>query len=151
MLADKYRLDGLLGAGGMGVVLEAWHLRFEERVAIKLMLSQIGASANARGEKRTHREAPAALGEAGLDQSDVDAVVVVLSTVAEVVGELGGPTVGQCADAIDILERLLPDARLSPARYHATVRCYPEGVRDALSAVHLATRVMDRAPDQDAR
>jgi len=38
VLADKYRADRLLGVGGMGVVLEAWHLSFEERVAIKLLI-----------------------------------------------------------------------------------------------------------------
>ncbi len=38
IVADKYRVDRVLGAGGMGVVLAAHHLHLDERVAIKTML-----------------------------------------------------------------------------------------------------------------
>ncbi len=38
ILLGKYRVDGILGVGGMGVVLEARHLKLDERVAIKLLL-----------------------------------------------------------------------------------------------------------------
>ena len=31
----KYRVDRVIGEGGMGLVVEAWHLDFYERVAIK--------------------------------------------------------------------------------------------------------------------
>lgn len=36
ILASKYRIDGVLGVGGMGTVLAATHLELEQRVAIKL-------------------------------------------------------------------------------------------------------------------
>ena len=36
----KYRIDGILGVGGMGVVFLAMHLRLDERVAIKILLPQ---------------------------------------------------------------------------------------------------------------
>lgn len=48
---------------------------------------------------------------------DADAVRVVLATIAEVVGELGGDGLRRRADAIELVERLLPDARLTPARF----------------------------------
>src|SRR5262249_43239477 len=38
ILADKYRVDRVLGIGGMGVVVAATHLTIEKRVAIKFML-----------------------------------------------------------------------------------------------------------------
>jgi serine/threonine-protein kinase len=38
ILAGKYRVERLLGAGGMGLVVAARHLQLDERVAIKLML-----------------------------------------------------------------------------------------------------------------
>ena len=38
ILAGKYRIDRVLGEGGMGIVYEAFHLRLQHRVAIKMLL-----------------------------------------------------------------------------------------------------------------
>jgi serine/threonine protein kinase len=38
VVADKYRVDGVLGIGGMGVVVAATHLALGHRVAIKFLL-----------------------------------------------------------------------------------------------------------------
>ena len=40
ILAGKYRVDRVLGAGGMGVVVAAHHLQLDERVAIKFLLPE---------------------------------------------------------------------------------------------------------------
>ncbi|MFO0739308.1 MAG: serine/threonine-protein kinase [Labilithrix sp.] len=37
LIADKYRIDGLIGAGGMGAVLRATHLTLLQPVAIKVL------------------------------------------------------------------------------------------------------------------
>ncbi len=37
LLAGKYRIERLLGQGGMGVVVAAWHTELEQRVAIKYL------------------------------------------------------------------------------------------------------------------
>lgn len=37
LLAGKYRVDGVLGAGGMGVVLLATHVHLRQKVAVKLL------------------------------------------------------------------------------------------------------------------
>src|SRR4051812_12756121 len=58
ILAGKYRIERVLGQGGMGVVLAAVHLQLEERVAIKLMLAEAAFNAEAVG--RFVREARAA-------------------------------------------------------------------------------------------
>ncbi len=42
------------------------------------------------------------------------------------------------ADAIDLLERMLPDAGLTPARYHAILARYPACVAPSLVALHAA-------------
>jgi serine/threonine-protein kinase len=39
VLAGKYRVDRVLGVGGMGVVVAATHLQLEQRVALKFMLT----------------------------------------------------------------------------------------------------------------
>ena len=38
VLDGKYRIERVLGVGGMGAVLEATHLKLEEKVAIKVLL-----------------------------------------------------------------------------------------------------------------
>ena len=40
ILAGKYRVDRVLGEGGMGVVAAAWHKQLEQRVAIKFLLPE---------------------------------------------------------------------------------------------------------------
>ncbi|MCA9679144.1 MAG: protein kinase, partial [Myxococcales bacterium] len=37
IVAGKYRVEAVIGAGGMGVVVAAWHLRLARRVALKFM------------------------------------------------------------------------------------------------------------------
>src|SRR5882672_12678092 len=37
MVADKYRIDAVVGSGGMGVVVAATHVELGQRVAIKLL------------------------------------------------------------------------------------------------------------------
>ena len=63
---------------------------------------------------------------------------MVLETVAEMIDLIGGTPYARRADAIEMLERLLPDAALSPPRYHAVLREHPDLVAPALAAVRLA-------------
>lgn len=58
ILAGKYRVERVLGQGGMGLVLAARHIHLEERVAIKLMLAEAAFSQEAVA--RFVREARAA-------------------------------------------------------------------------------------------
>src|SRR5258708_15836674 len=59
MRGDKYKVDWVLGMGGMGVVVEARHLQLDERVAIKFLLPE--ALTNAEAVERFAREARAAV------------------------------------------------------------------------------------------
>jgi len=57
VFADRYRVDGLLGNGGMGVVFAATHLQLETRVAIKLLRPEVSGTRTASA--RLLREARA--------------------------------------------------------------------------------------------
>ena len=73
------------------------------------------------------------------ERDDVNAVCSALASVAEVVALLeGGGDLARRADAIELFERLLPDAHLTPARYREVVREWPIAVAPALRAVHDA-------------
>ncbi|WP_437753256.1 serine/threonine-protein kinase [Sorangium sp. So ce1389] len=70
VLAGKYRIERVLGAGGMGVVLAAWHLVLERRVAVKFLLPEAAALPDAGA--RFLREARAA---AALDGQHIARVI----------------------------------------------------------------------------
>jgi serine/threonine-protein kinase len=59
ILAGKYRVDRVLGVGGMGVVVAAHHIQLDERVALKFLLPE--ALANPAALVRFEREARAAV------------------------------------------------------------------------------------------
>jgi serine/threonine-protein kinase len=58
VILDKYRVDKVLGAGGMGVVVAATHLGLNQQVAIKFLLAK--AARNPKAVQRFTREAQAA-------------------------------------------------------------------------------------------
>lgn len=57
-LAGKYRIEHVIGRGGMGIVLRAVHLRLDEPVAIKLLLQDVATEPSV--VERFMREARAA-------------------------------------------------------------------------------------------
>jgi eukaryotic-like serine/threonine-protein kinase len=59
ILAGKFRIERVLGVGGMGMVVSAMHLQLDERVAIKFLLPE--ALANPEAVARFGREARAAV------------------------------------------------------------------------------------------
>jgi serine/threonine-protein kinase len=59
ILADKYRVERVLGRGGMGVVVAAHHIQLDEKVALKFLLPE--ALENAETVARFGREARAAV------------------------------------------------------------------------------------------
>ncbi len=59
VLAGKYRIEKILGAGGMGVVVAAHHIQLDEKVAIKFLVPE--ALSNPEAVGRFAREARAAV------------------------------------------------------------------------------------------
>ncbi|HEX3851351.1 MAG TPA: protein kinase, partial [Polyangiaceae bacterium] len=59
VLAGKYRVERVLGRGGMGIVVAAHHISLDERVAIKFLLPE--ALDNPEALARFAREARAAV------------------------------------------------------------------------------------------
>jgi serine/threonine-protein kinase len=46
VFAEKYRIEGVLGVGGMGYVLSATHVELQQRVAIKMLLPERASDAD---------------------------------------------------------------------------------------------------------
>lgn len=59
VLVGKFRIEKVLGQGGMGVVVAATHLQLDEKVALKFLLPE--ALQNAEAVRRFEREARAAV------------------------------------------------------------------------------------------
>ncbi len=72
------------------------------------------------------------------ETEDAEAVTVVLATIAEILDVVSGSDLARRADAIDMLERLLPDSRLSPARWTEVVGQCTSQVAAGLFAVRKA-------------
>jgi serine/threonine-protein kinase len=58
VIAGKYRVERVLGSGGMGMVVAAWHVQLDQLVAVKLLHSETAGSGDAT--ERFRREARAA-------------------------------------------------------------------------------------------
>jgi serine/threonine-protein kinase len=102
VLASKYRVDSILGVGGMGVVLAATHLQLRQQVAIKLLRTETAMRPDA--VLRFLREARVAMKLRG------EHVVRVLD-----VGTLenGAPFIAmECLQGRDLGEVLRADGRL---------------------------------------
>jgi serine/threonine-protein kinase len=59
VVAGKYRIDSVIGEGGMGYVVVAYHLQLDTKVAIKLLRAELAT--NAEAVERFAREARAAV------------------------------------------------------------------------------------------
>ncbi len=59
LIAGKYRVEQVLGEGGMGVVVAARHVELDQRVAVKFLLPEIAEHGDAA--ERFRREARAAV------------------------------------------------------------------------------------------
>jgi len=57
-LGGKYRIEGVVGVGAMGVVVRAWHIELEQQVAVKFLYPEFAR--NSDGAERFRREARAA-------------------------------------------------------------------------------------------
>ncbi|CAN5771148.1 hypothetical protein BH09MYX1_BH09MYX1_44180 [soil metagenome] len=111
ILAGKYRVDRVLGIGGMGVVVAATHLQLDERVAIKFLLPEALESRDtvarfareARAAVKIKNEHVARVSDVGtLDDGSPYMVMEYLdgSDLSAVIAERGALPV---ADAVDYL------------------------------------------------
>jgi eukaryotic-like serine/threonine-protein kinase len=125
VLADRYRIDSVLGAGGMATVYRATDLRLDRQVAVKVLVANL--SADAQFAARFDREARAM---ASFSHPNVAAVYDV---------EPGDPTTGRepfyvmelCAGG-SLADRLRASGRILPAALVPLV----VAISDALAELH---------------
>ena len=61
IVAEKYRVERIIGRGGMGVVVEATHLHLNTRVALKFLAAEMAADPVAIARFRREAQASARL------------------------------------------------------------------------------------------
>jgi serine/threonine-protein kinase len=123
VLAGRYRIDGLLGAGGMASVYSATDLRLERPVAIKVLSPNLAADAGIA--ERFEREARA------LAAAAHPSVVAVFDV------EPGDPSTGrepfyvmELCDGGSLADRLATHGRLEPAELVATIGAVADGLAE---------------------
>lgn len=73
-----------------------------------------------------------------LEAEDVESAIVIFATIADVIEAVSSDQYSRMADSLDLFERLLPDARLSPGRYTTIISLYPAALAPALNDLHAA-------------
>jgi serine/threonine protein kinase len=122
VLDGRYRIDKLLGEGGMGAVYSATDLRLEKRVAVKVMARELSASPEVLA--RFHREAQVT---SGLGHPNIVQVFDFSTTPT------GEPfLVMEYLEGEDLEHRLRREIRLSPS----TMLHILKQVAAALMATH---------------
>ena len=155
LVGDLLEELAALGRGRDIEALERLAAEEEARGELGLSPQALGEGERARREAlhKDHRalalrfarwfpEAPAAgaTRDGAPTQEEQDAVLVLVATVTEITEVVGGSELAKRSDAIDVLERLLPDARLTPSRYAAVLAAPSPAVAAALKALHAAVR-----------
>ena len=135
ILAGKYRVDRVLGAGGMGLVVAAHHLGLDSRVAIKFLLP----------EMLTHKDSPL-----GSRRRQAMAARITNEHVARVfdVGVLedGAPyMVMEYLDGADLGEWLRREAGC-PSRMRSTSSCRRARRRRSPRGRHRPSQSQAREP-----
>jgi serine/threonine protein kinase len=123
VLADRYRIESVLGVGGMASVYRATDLRLDRQVAVKVLVANL--SADAAFAERFNREAAAM---AGFSHPNVAAVYDV---------EPGDPATGRepfyvmeyCRDG-SLADRLRIGGRMSPTELIPIVAAVSEGLAE---------------------
>ncbi|MRG96831.1 serine/threonine-protein kinase [Polyangium spumosum] len=144
VIADKYRVERVIGKGGMGIVVEAQHTTLPQRVAIKILLPE--ATKQGDAVERFLREARAAVSiqsehvarvmDLGTLASGLPYMVMELLTGAdlhEVLKERGPLPITEAVDAILQASEAIAEAHvlgivhrdLKPANIFVTTR--PDG------------------------
>jgi len=124
VIDDRYRLDQLLGRGGMGAVFRSTDLRLDRQIAVKIMMGHLFGDRTA--QRRFEREAQAS---AGLHHPRIIQVFDFGG-----IGENGAYLVMELLEGETLRERIKRDHRLDPTDAAEII----DGVLDGLIAAHDA-------------
>jgi eukaryotic-like serine/threonine-protein kinase len=129
VLSGRFRVERVLGVGGMGVVVEATHLQLQQRIALKFLLPQMVQ--NEEAVQRFLREARAAAtirSEHVVRVSDVGTL------------DDGAPyMVMEFLDGIDLAQKLQAEGPLPPVQATELIMQALEAVAEA-HAAHIIHR-----------
>lgn len=127
VLLNKYRIDSILGRGGMGVVVKAMHLQLAEEIAIKVLLPEFAVNPDvaarflreAQSAVRLRGEHVARISDVGMLPEGIPFMVMEYLRGIDLCGELARRTTLPYGEAVDYV--LQASEALAEAHAHGII------------------------------
>jgi hypothetical protein len=87
----------------------------------------------------------------GQDQREIEAIQLIHAALCEMIGVVGGSELTRKSDSIELLERLLVDARITPRRYEDLMTKFRSSFARGLTSLHQTITPKQEKDDKPKR